>query len=263
MKQRKIWSVFVLAVLLLAIVSCSKDDEKGNDIVLRPSITVNGKYLIRINSSELEYNAQGLLAKVKTKNTNGTFRETDYVYEAKRIVMSAPDVTYYLEGGRISESRYTVLTSLDEDGLTVDAKDTYEYDRNGNLIKETKPYDFAEEVDMETTVYEWRNGNIQKITRSHYDFFEEITISYTAYPNTIPDVTQGFIGNYLGWQGYYGNRCKNLPESETRYSQNYYPDKTITYHYDYTFEDGVVTKIMVSWVSNGQPSTIIHELEWY
>ena len=118
---------------------------------------------------------------------------------------------------------------------------------------------------METTVYEWLNGNIHKITRSHYDYEEETTISYTAYPNTIPDITQGFIfiGGFLSWQGYFGNRSKNLPESETVTSVNNYPDKTVTYHYYYTFEDGFVTKVTVNWTSNGILSTMVYELEWY
>ena len=265
MKNYKIGAATFLSVALLTLAtSCGDDEEvKTNDGGSRTELSVNGKYLVRVNSFKLEYNAQGLLGKIKW-DVNGGYAEMGISYEPKRIITSNPDVIYYLEGGRITEASYSVQTSMENDAPIIDAKDTYEYDNDGYLIKAIKPYDFAEEGPyMETTVYEWRNGNINRITRSHYDFQEEVTISYTAYPNTIPDLTQGFIGNYLAWEGYFGNRCKNLPESETWHSENYFPDKTITYHYDYTFEDGVVTKVTVSWTSGGKPSSMVHELKWY
>lgn len=266
--------LILVPIVLFSTVSCGSDDGDVNNYSTHPAITVNGKYLIRISSVELEYNSHGQLARVKYKNASGSSAEIGYSYEAKRIIMTPYDMIYYLSEGRITECRYTVLTDMDPNAVTIDAKKTYEYDKNGYLIKETRPgYDFTEEEAPETIItYEWRDGNIHKITRteSFDDYVEETTFIYTQYANTIPDVSQGFIGNfdnYLGWQGYFGKRCKNLPASETitKHSYGIPTDhiETITYNYEYTIEDGVVTKVTAKWNYGGYPSTQVHELEWY
>ena len=258
--------LIVFSVTCLA--SCGSDDNDDNNSVTRPVITVNGKYLTRINSSELEYNAQGQLVKVKSKDATSSSADFGYSYEAKRIIMTPYDMIYYLDGGRISECRYTMLTSLDENALPVDVKETYEYDRNGYMVKETRPgYDFTEDAEpVITIIYEWQDGNIQRITRTESpgDYAEETTFSYTSYANNIPDVSQGLIGNYLGWQGYFGKRCKNLPASETAttYSNGHLVE-SITYDYDYAFEDGVVTRVTAKWNYKGTPSIKVSELVWY
>ena len=258
----------VFVALSLLAISCSSEDD-DNDAA--GATTVNGKYLVRINSSNLVYNAQGQLVSVKSKNAISSSADFGYSYEEKRIIITPYDMIYYLNEGRITECRYTVLTDMDKNALTIDAKNTYEYDRNGYLIKETRHgYDYTEDDNPETNItYEWRDGNIHKITSigSFDDYVEETTFSYTSFANTIPDVSQGFIGNYLGWQGYFGKRCKNLPASETVTKRSYgIPTdviETITYYYDYTFEDGLVTKITAKWSYDGYPSTQVHELEWY
>lgn len=204
---------------------------------------------------------------MKSKNANGGFRETNYSYEAKRIQTSNPDATYYLKDGRISECRYAMLTSLDENALSVDVSETYEYNSNGYLVKETKPgYDYTEDrTPVVTMTYEWEDGNIYKITSADEDDVTETTMSYTSYPNNIPNFSQEFSGNsfgYLGWQGYFGKRCKNLPSKAVTTRKNGYPERSTSY-YDYTIEDGVVKKITVKWEESGYQSTYIYELEWY
>ena len=261
--QRVIIIGIILSLFMqILFVSCSNDNEEYNSEI-HPNITVNGKYLVRINSSDLIYNAQGELVKVKFNNTNGGTQDYNYSYEAKRIILGFPyDVIYYLNGGRITECRYTVFLS-DLDDETVDEKVTYEYDKNGYLIKQIGPkYDYTEEDSKpEITVYEWRDGNIQKITRTDDDWVEETTFSYTSFANTIPEFHGLSMGNYLGWQGYFGKRCKNLPASETISYPNDFDNlyNPITYNYEYTIEDGLVTKVTVKRNS----STIVHELEWY
>ena len=267
MENCKIWIISILSCLFLNVMfSCGNDDNSNNsDDISTP--TVKAKNLVRINSSELIYNDQGQLVKIKSGNDNSDPYETTITYSTNGIIMSNPYAIYHLGDVRISESISSVITSMDDGSPIIDDRATFEYDKNGYLIKEVKPHDFAEKgVDnMETTVYEWSDGNIQKITRSYYKYKEETTFSYTAYPNTIPDISQGFIfiGSFLGWQGYLGNRCKNLPESETVTSSSNGPKETITYHYSYKFEDGMVTKVIVNWTLDGNPSTMVHELEWY
>ena len=126
----------ILSLLMhILVVSCSNDNEESNSAT-KSNITVNGKYLVRINSSDLAYNAQGQLVKVKFNNTNGGASDFDYSYEAKRIILGSPyDMIYYLKDGRITECRYTVLVDDGECTLTFDDKTTYEYDKNGNCIK--------------------------------------------------------------------------------------------------------------------------------
>ena len=188
---------------------------------------------------------------------------SSYINEAKRIIWGSPyDIIYYLKDGRITECRFNVFVD-DVSKLEVEERITYEYDKNGYLIKQIGPkYDYTEEdTKPEITVYEWRDGNIQKIIRTNDEWVEETTFSYTSFANTIPELSHGFIDNYLGWQGYFGKRCKNLPASEAISYPNDFDNlyNPITYNYEYTIEDGLVTKVTVKWDS----STLVHELEWY
>lgn len=259
--------VWLLAITIFGLVACSSSDNDENNGSTLPAITVNGKYLIKINSSELEYNAQGQLVKVKSKDATNSSVDFGYSYEAKRIIITPYDMIYYLKGGRIEECRYTVFVS-DESDYQINAKNTYEYDGNGYLVKETRPgYDFTEDEEpVITTIYEWADENIRKITRTETpdESVTEIAISYTSYANNIPDMSQTYIGDFLRWQGYFGKRCKNLPASETvtTYSNGHLVE-SITYDYDYAFEDGVVTRVTAKWNYKGTPSIKVSELVWY
>lgn len=257
-------------MVLSLVIACnsSSDDNENNDGFVGSAPTVNGKYLVRINSSELQYNVQGQLLKVKNKNMTGNMAEISYSYEAKRIIQHPLDMIYYLKNGRVTECRYKVFTSIDENALEVDIKETYEYDSNGYLVKKTRPgYDFTEDVgeNIQTTVYEWRDGNVYKITVTEDESVEETIISYTSYDNSIPNAAighyDGFDG-YLGWQGYFGKRCKNLPSKSITTQRNSIPERTVT-NYDYTIENGIVTKVTTKWDHDSYTTTNVFELEWY
>lgn len=182
--------------------------------------------------------------------------------EVEKIIISgARDEIFKLNGGRIVESDYTVEIIWDNDKngptkiTTVDAKDTYEYENNGYLTKVTRPgYDYTEGNSAKYSLT-WQDGNISKIRifGNGYDLSEEHVISYTSHPNTIPFIFTHFISwnVFLGWQGYFGKRCKNLPAKEVvNYNladNGLNIPNTITFTYDYTIEDGLVTKVIKKW----------------
>ena len=262
--------MFCAAITLPIAVSCSDDNDIDNGVDGFVPI-VNGKSLVKImegnNTTEFEYNTNYQVLKVKQKYEHGTTSEISFSYEPKRIIMNPYDKIYYLNKERITECKYTALPS-NESTLAIDFKESYEYDNNGYLIKKTIPLDNISEegYNTQSIVYKWHDGNIYKINHSdtNGDYVDEITISYTSYANTIPDVSQGLVGwtdSYLGWQGYFGKRCKNLPASET--VTTFYNNETTTYHYEYTIEDGVVTKVSARWNYKGYPSTRVFVLEWY
>lgn len=276
-------TIMMVAMVFVLFSSCNNDDDnKVNSPIIPLDITVNGKQLVRINSTMnqsnsttlLQYNSNGQLS--KTNNKNDDYKASDflYSYESRRIIMSgAFDEIFKLNGGRIVESDYTVgIWDNDKNGptkiTTVDAKDTYEYDNNGYLTKVTRPDDYtATEWNSEYSLT-WQDGNISKIRifGNGYDLSEEHVISYTSHPNTIPFIFTDFTfcNVFLGWQGYFGKRCKNLPAKEVvNYNladHGLHIPNTITFTYDYTIEDGLVTKVIKKW---GSQSTTVYELEWY
>ena len=270
-------TIMMVAMVVSLFLSCGSDNENSGNPTGNIDLTVNGKQLVRINSTMLQYNSNGQLIKTKTLNDNSGSSETSYWYESKRIVVSPWNQIFKLGNGRIVGCEYTVLTSIDENAMTVDGKETYEYDNNGYLIKKTGPgVDYTEDGNNLTMyAFTWQNGNISKMTRKceDDDSWEEHDISYTSYPNTIPFIFNdygyyaSYYNVYLSWQGYFGKRCKNLPAKDvvTRYNYSY-PTNIIdrtTYTYDYTFEDGLVTKVVTKWTYNGTPSSMVYELEWY
>lgn len=167
-----------------------------------------------------------------------------------------------------NEEEFTNYTSDDVDALLVDVKETYDYDSNGHLIKVTRPYDFSEDMTIESYSFIWKDGNIVKVTCAYNDEVgEERIINYTSYTNNIPPYfteTMG-VNVFLFWQGYYGKKCRNLPASETInlpfISQMF--ESSYTFHYDYAIKNGVIEKITKHWTYKEVPSTLAYELEWY
>ena len=246
------------------LVSCNDEDNYSSE---GSAPQINGRYLTKINSEELEYNSQGQLVRIKVDN----MLETTFSYEPKRIIVKPYDMVYYLRDGLVTECRYNVILSDIDDALTIETKDVYEYNKQGYLIKEIRPIDFTVDyVEYQTTVYEWTNGNISKITSSSDSFDSETIITYTSLENNIPNISNGtFVKNtlnsYLSWQGYFGRRPKNLPDKEKTSYHYQFDDTTeeITYRYEYTVKDGVVANITSNWYDNGRQFTRNYVLEWW
>ena len=265
------WNIIFFALTGMIVTSCSGNNDDAEPTIggEGSALTVNGKRLVKIKYGDttinLVYNSNGQLYKVKQSNRSS---EDSYWYEDRRIIWSPNDIIYKLSNGRVVECNYTVLLSDGKNAQTVDGKDTYEYDSNGNLIKITIPdFTYDGEDFFETYAFSWQNGNIDKAICSREEqVHEEHKITYTSYTNNIPFFFVYYIPSnvYLIWQGFFGKRCKNLPASDT-YTFTWFNGelKTITYTYTYSFEDGLVTKITQERSSEGVPSTEIYELEWW
>ena len=159
-------------------------DGKYKDKTRPESITIN---LLADGEPALDDNGKAITANVtegKDKTWKYSFTGLDKYKNGKVIKYKITENK--LENYTTEINEYDVKNTLKTTEVSVhktwiDAENNKKhptikinlYQNVDEITEETKPYDFAEEVDMETTVYEWRNGNIQKITRSHYDFLEE------------------------------------------------------------------------------------------
>ena len=266
MGRRIRWSLVLALLVMLGFTACSKGDDSGTGNTNYPAgkaPTVNGKYLVKVGSTNIQYNAEGQVSKVGNM---------DYSYEPKRIVISPNDQIYYLTNGLITELRYTFMTSMEENAMTVDVVEKYEYDIFGQLVKITgRSWDYTEDVPPGVINLYWQDGNISKITYTAGGWDDKIvTFSYTSHANTIPFTSMNFgydVNSYLEWQGYFGKRCKNLPARVlTTRPQNTTPS-TESSTFDYTISDGMVTKIKETYYNRDMPASYtnsyVYNLEWW
>ena len=275
-------SILILSLVSIFLMACSSDDTEPESTGNKFSApTINGKRLVKIKQGDtftsLEYNSQGQVSKVKHHSKDGTIRENSYWYEDRSVIWSPYKHIYNISNGYAVECNFTALTSDDENAMTVECQESYLYDAQGCLLKAIKPpYDFAEEDPInEIYNYTWKDGNIisvtEKTSRENIILSEntEFIINYTTIENTIPLFFTYYYSNnlYLEWQGYFGKRCKNLPLSVTFINHTMEPSwdgYSTTYHYSYTVEDGLITKIAVESTTNkGISSKDTYELEWW
>ena len=280
--MKVIKNVLFLSIVGFYMIACSSD-ETGIEPI-KPSKskiaapTVNGKRLVKIKHGEtytsIEYNTQGQVSKVKRHSKDGTTREDTYWYEDRRVIWSPYERIYNIGNGLSIECNYTVLTSLEENAMTVECRDTYAYDSGGHLIKVTRPYDFSEgEPINEIYTNLWSDdGNISSVIEtesSEVGALFEYEIKYSSIENNIPLFFTYYNTDniYLEWQGCFGKRCKNLPQSviiTNRTMEPSWEGYSITYNYDYTSGNGLITKIsVVSTTNKGTSSKDVYELEWW
>jgi len=273
--MKTVRNVLVLSMVGICLIACSSDETETESINYKISApTVNGKRLVKIKYGDeftsIEYNSQGQVSKVKFHFKNGTSREDSYWYEDRRVIRSPYEFIYYLSDGYAVECKYTAQIS-DQSTITVECQDTYSYDSKGYLVEAMMaPYDFSEEGPFnEIYTYTWRDGNISHVIvteSSENKILEEYDIKYTSIENSIPLFFTYYYSNneYLEWQGCFGKRSKNLPQSVTFINRTWVPSwdsNSHTYNYNYTFENGLITKISVE--SPTIKHMDIYELEWW
>lgn len=275
MKMTK--NVLILSIVGFCMIACSSNEteiELSKSKIAAP--TVNGKRLVKIKHGEtytsLEYNSQGQVSKVKHYSKDGITREDTYWYEDRRVILSPIELVYNLSNGCAIDCNYTVFISDLED-IAVECRDTYTYDSSEHLTKVTRPYDVTEEKHIyETCTYTYRDGNIVSVIEtesSENKVLLEYDIKYTSIENNIPlFFTYYNTANiYLEWQGCFGKRCKNLPQCliyTNRTMESSWEGYSTTYNYDYTYENGLITKIsVVSTTDKGTSSKEVYELEWW
>ena len=257
MKMTK--NVLILSIVGFCMIACSSNEteiELSKSKIAAP--TVNGKRLVKIKHGEtytsIEYNTQGQVSKVKHHSKDGTTREDTYWYEDRRVIWSPLERIYNLGNGLAVECNYTALIS-DENDMAVECRDTYAYDSGGHLIKVTRP-DLSDDEPINEiyTNNAWSDdGNIRSVIEtesSKVGALFEYEIKYSSIENNIPLFFTYYNTDniYLEWQGCFGKRCKNLPQSviiTNRTMEPSWEGYSITYNYDYTSENGLITKISV------------------
>ena len=275
MKMTK--NVLILSIVGFCMIACSSNEteiELSKSKIAAP--TVNGKRLVKIKHGEtytsIEYNTQGQVSKVKHHSKDGTTREDTYWYEDRRVIGSPLERIYNLGNGLVVECNYTALI-LDENVMTVECRATYAYDSGGYLIKVTQPDLTEEPINEIYTNNAWSDdGNIRSVIEtesSKVGALFEYEIKYSSIENNIPLFFTYYNKDniYLEWQGCFGKRCKNLPQSvifTNRTMEPSWEGHSITYNYDYTSENGLITKIsVVSTTDKGTSSKEVYELEWW
>lgn len=277
--MKTIKNILIISMMGICLDACNSDDTESESTDNKISApTVNGKRLVKIKYGEtftsLEYNSQGQVSKVKYHSKDGTTREESYWYEDRRVIWSPYELIYNLSDGHAVECNFTALTSDDENAMTVECRDTYAYDSGGHLIKVTRPYDFSEgEPINEIYTNLWSDdGNISSVIEkesSEVGALFEYEIKYSSIENNIPLFFTYYNKDniYLEWQGCFGKRCKNLPQSvicTNRTMEPSWEGYSITYNYDYTSENGLITKISVVSTTNKRTSSKdVYELEWW
>lgn len=277
MKMTK--NVLLLSIVGFCMIACSSNEteiELSKSKISAP--TVNGKRLVKIKYGEtftsLEYNFQGQVSKVKYHSKDGTTREQSYWYEDRRVIWSPNELIYNLSDGHAVECNFTALTSDLENAMTVECRYTYAYDSGGHLIKVTRPDLLSDDgpINEIYTNNAWSDdGNIRSVIEtesSKVGALFEYEIKYSSIENNIPLFFTYYNKDniYLEWQGCFGKRCKNLPQSvicTNRTMEPSWEGYSITYNYDYRSENGLITKIfVVSTTDKGTSSKEVYELEW-
>ncbi|MBO7140456.1 MAG: hypothetical protein J6W19_07810 [Prevotella sp.] len=220
----------LLAMCYTTFTACSNDDEHEQG----STTLVNDKRLVKFIYSDgsktytytIDYNSMGQIVRVNTMSPSGSTTSRSYVYEENKItVKEGMSVTVYeLSNGRI--------VSQNQSPKIID----YKYDDQGQLISEG-PYK-----------YTWSNGNVVKMSHDEndasYPYAYTVTYSYTNYSSALlPRIVS--IGDWvLATQGFLGKRSKNLLSKKVYSSSQKEDIQRHNNSFDYTIEEGVVTKLI-------------------
>lgn len=231
--------------------ACSSSDDGGGS----QGPVVNGKKLVKMRRDTTyvyTYNSKGQII----MEAIGPY-VTNYVYEDNRITRSngGPTTVYFLENGRIVRDSTYYSSSY------------YEYDNDGQLT-------MVREIPTSGSYYSsssyvkltWDKGNIVKMEGESTNSYSSLVSEYT-YKNegnvlSINDPSP--VDPVLWTQGFFGKRCSNLLEKEVttiNYNDGTVSESTATY--DYTSENGVITQMICTRMSDtGRVSTTIVSFTW-
>ena len=278
---------------LFLLTACGGDDSVGGAV--NPpggGTTVNGKRLVAIKegnqTTPIEYNSTGQVIK---------FGNTEYFYEGNSIrrVNDNKESVFNLNNGRIVEG--IIPNQLNSTLTTV--QQLFEYDNSGYLVKvnyyesgrTSTTYGFNIEEFTGNSSFVWQTQNNTKTTtnmsgNSNTAYFKgtsgsssECTRTFTNHPNSIPFMffsEQALLiepDYVLSWQGYFGNRCVNLPAKEIivekQWSTNIAtPDYTSTntnkieITYSYTFENGLLIMIQKTAVHDNGGNALTYNYKY-
>lgn len=225
-----------------AFISCSSDDEDGSNGGVATSKRIKkitDEYDGRTTTITFDYDSQGrVIKKVETEKEPGYNWEykTTYTYGENTISRKDSDgetCIYTLSNGRIVKEvrkRYDFSCTCN-----------YTYDSNGYLKSIT--YNDSDNSSLGKIDFTWNGGNLTKYSETEDDYLYNQTISYSNIPwPKYYMLEMECIDGTLEPLGVWGNMPKNLPSKVVQSSNDFNSE----YTYDYTIEDGVITKIVIT-----------------
>lgn len=252
-------ALFMAIIMCMStIISCGDDDEQtgggGNG-------TNSSKHIVKMEYKY--YNSYGEETWLFLYDSKGRIVDVDegsdqihYTYSDNTIKSFKSSSKYY------GNHTYTLSNGLIiRDDYRVDAHNygttNYTYDKDGYLISISSEDGDGDQVNRDVHRVEWENGNITKIIHND-DHEHEHIFEYTNLPwprNWFMDIDGLSVDEYLTPLGVWGKTPKNLP---SKVVYNYYIDI-----YDYTIENGMITKMIHTWQSPYEFSTnTFYPIEW-
>lgn len=278
--MKKLISILSLTVGLLvsatAFVACgSNDDDSTEDNKSSKRITkiINeGEY---DSESTYSYDSQGRIVKIVGEANYRSGRKTssvETIQYGETLIVSKGEGNETDSNGQTS---YSILHSYTLDkGLIIKEEEkqeysynnsyetapysyshyetvTYSYDANGRLASISK---YGTNIDSHTDTVIWSNGNISSIGDMTY------ISSDIPLPKGFPFNLRGSgMNTYLFSMGYYGNIPRNLISSCKHHDSD---GSTYERTYDYTLQDGLVTKVVETHVDDYESLKWISTIFW-
>ena len=277
--MKKLISILSLTVGLLvsatAFVACgSNDDDSTEDnssgkqsskriikIVEEDEHKTGEKEERYISEISLSYDSQGRIVKIvgETNSSAGGNSSTVITYQyGETLIISKKETKETDSNGQSFSSSILHSYTLDKGRIIKDEKTrgsssetiTYSYDANGQLASILRS---GSNINSYTVT--WSNGNISSIgdvtfTSSNYSWVKGLPLQLEG----------SYMDNFLFSMGYYGNFPHNLISSYKRHYSN--RDSTYGSTYDYTLQDGLVTKVVETYVNDNKYYKVISTVTW-
>lgn len=202
--MKKIVGFFGIFALIAGIVTSCGDDDDDDEVFVQ-------KRLVRLatggESSEFKYDSDGRCVAYNLFKDREIYFKSSYKYEGNTMTIESYN----------NEIQQTYSASLNSKGYLesrdfVHGKFKYEYDNQGHLIAE---YYHNENGSVDTTKYEWEDGNLVKKDNG------TLVISYkytnSNYTSPIENKSRFHFFNPYSFDNVYdfllGEPCKNIPVS--------------------------------------------------
>ncbi|MDD5997361.1 MAG: hypothetical protein PUC42_10700 [Bacteroidales bacterium] len=242
--MKKIVGFFGIFALIAGFVTSCGDDDDDDEVFVQ-------KRLVKLtkggDSSEFKYDSDGRCVAYNFFKDGEIYVKSSYKYEGNTMTIES-----YNNG--TPETYSATLNSKGdlESRDFVHGKFKYEYDNQGHLIAE---YYHNENGSVDTTKYEWEDGNLVKKNNGAYI----ISYKYTNKNHTSPIENKSGLQFFTPYNfdgaldGLLGIPCKNIP---------------VSFVYEYFAEEGDMvldylkgTEIASKWMfdKNGYPISVVYD----
>lgn len=245
--MKKIVGFFGIFALIAGFVTSCGDDDDDDEVFVQ-------KRLVRLatggESSEFKYDSDGRCVAYNLFKDREIYFKSSYKYEGNTMTIESYN----------NEIQQTYSASLNSKGYLemrefIIGNDKirfeYEYDNQGHLIVE---YLFYEEGSVDTTRYEWENGNLVKKDNGAYI----ITYKYTNKNHMSPIENKSGLQFFTPYNfdgaldGLLGKPCKNIPVS---FVENFAEEGDMVL--DYLKGTETASKWMFD--KNGYPISVVYD----